>query len=385
MVMNKPIIKLIPETYRDKLIVTFRFEYNKDLISKIKKIEGITWSQSKRTWYIPKEKFNLHQVFENLKAVAYLDYSTLMQEKPDKPKPISPKPQLKPDVKIPEAYINLLIQKRYSLNTQKIYLSYFSDFMRHFNHSKLERVSKEEINTYILMLIKTHNISSSQQNQRINAIKFYYEKVLGNPKTTYDIERPRKEHKLPEVLSENEILQIFKATTNIKHKTILSCLYSAGLRRSELLNLRKEDIIFDKNMIIVRAGKGKKDRITTLSKALSIVLKKYINLYKPNYWLFEGPNRKQYSAGSVAKILKSAAEKTGIDRNVTPHMLRHSFATHLLEQGVDLRYIQSLLGHSSSKTTEIYTHVSTRSLANIESPLDRILSDKAHDNNKLEK
>ena len=101
--------------------------------------------------------------------------------------------------------------------------------------------------------------------------------------------------------------------------------------------------------------------------------------------MFEGPNRKQYSAGSVAKILKSAAEKTGVDRNVTPHMLRHSFATHLLEQGVDLRYIQSLLGHSSSKTTEIYTHVSTRSLANIESPLDRILIDKAHDNNKLEK
>jgi len=370
MVMNKPIIKLIPETYRDKLIVTFRFEYNKDLISKIKKIEGITWSQSKRTWYIPKENFNLHQVFENLKAVTYLDYSTLMQEKPDKPKPISPKPQLKPDVKIPEAYINLLIQKRYSLNTQKIYLSYFSDFMRHFNHSKLERVSKEEINTYILMLIKTHNISSSQQNQRINAIKFYYEKVLGNPKTTYDIERPRKEHKLPEVLSKEDIQKMLSNTKNLKHKAIIALTYSCELRRSEVINLKTEEIDSKQMLILIKGAKGKKDRYVQLSPKVLTLLREYYKFYNPKTHLFEGQNNDKYSTTSVIKIVKEAANKSGIKTRVYPHILRHSFATHQLEQGVDIRYIQEWLSHSSSKTTERYTHVSENNFKNFKNPIE---------------
>ena len=154
---------------------------------------------------------------------------------------------------------------------------------------------------------------------------------------------------------------------------IIGFIYSAGLRRSELINLRKQDIYLEKKMIIIRAGKGKKDRTSVLSDALANDLPVYLEMHKLNYWLFEGVNRKQYSATSIARILDKASRKAGIEKKVTPHMLRHSFATHLLEQGTDIRYIQIILGHESSKTTEIYTHVSKKSLANIKSPLDVIL------------
>ena len=176
-----------------------------------------------------------------------------------------------------------------------------------------------------------------------------------------DLERPRKAQKHPNVLSGEEII---------------STIYSAGLRRSELINLRKQDIFNDRNIIFIRGSKGKKDRNTILSEYNSRLLKIYLSEAKPNYWLFEGVNRKQYSATSISKILKRAAVKSGIDRRVTPHMLRHSFATHLHEHRVDIRFIQTLLGHSSSKTTEIYTHVSNTSLIKIKSPLDTLLSHK---------
>ncbi len=258
------------------------------------------------------------------------------------------------------------------------------DFVVMFRKQKLSEVSKEQINSYILWLIRKKNISESQQNQRINAIKFYYEKVLEKPKQYYAIERPRKTKQLPKVLSENEILSILKATQNIKHKAILGTIYSAGLRRSELVNLRIQDVQFDKNMLFIRAAKGKKDRTSLLSSSLSVVLHKYMQQCKPNYWLFEGVNRSKYSASSIARILHSSSQKAGIQKRVTPHMLRHSFATHLLEQGVDIRYIQTILGHESSKTTEIYTHVSTKSLAKIKSPLDKITETKRQIYNKIQ-
>ncbi len=271
-----------------------------------------------------------------------------------------------------EAYCNLLTQKRYSPNTQKTYIGYFSDFRDYFPLKDIDHISKDDINHYILMLIKTKNISSSQQNQRINAIKFYYEKVLGKEKEYYNIQRPRKEHHLPKVLSKNEIKNIIQACENIKHKCILMLLYSAGLRRSELLNLRIDDIDSERMLIMLKDAKGNKDRISLLSENLLTLLREYYLVYKPQQYLFEGPTGNKYSASSVANILKNAASKAGIRKHVTPHMLRHSFATHLLEQGTDLRYIQELLGHRSSKTTEIYTHVSKKKISNIQNPLDEM-------------
>jgi len=202
--------------------------------------------------------------------------------------------------------------------------------------------------------------------------KFYFEKVLGGNRKIYSIDRPRKEKILPEVLSEEEIIKILNATENIKHKAILMTIYSAGLRISELVNLKIKDIDSERMQIRVVQAKGKKDRYTLLGEKTLEILRKYVSEYKPKNWLFEGMKGEQYSTSSIQANLKIAVDKVGIKKRVTVHTLRHSFATHLLEAGTDIRYIQSLLGHSSGKTTEIYTHVTTKGFEQIKSPLDKL-------------
>ncbi|MFH1007671.1 MAG: site-specific integrase, partial [Candidatus Latescibacterota bacterium] len=243
-------------------------------------------------------------------------------------------------------YKNRLIQKRYSSNTQNIYCKYFRDFSEYFNNEKLEEITFEQINTYILELIQTRNISTSQQNQRINAIKFYYEKILGRDKQYYALHRPKKEHKLPKVLSKNEVKKILNSCNNIKHRSILMLIYSAGLRRSELIDMKIVNIDSERMVINIIGAKGKKDRISLLSENMLQLLRSYYKEFKPEKYLFEGSKGGKYSPTSVANILKNASLKAGVNKTVTPHMLRHSFATHLLEQGTDLRIIQKLLGHS---------------------------------------
>ncbi len=269
-----------------------------------------------------------------------------------------------------QQYRNRLIQRRYSKNTISIYCNYFEDFYNYFKNTKLQNIIPDQINTYILNLIETKNISISQQNQRINAIKFYYEKILGKDKQYYTLHRPKKEQKLPKVLGKDEVKRILSSVNNVKHKCILMLIYSAGLRRSELIDMKISDIDSERMVINIKGAKGKKDRISLLSKNTLMILRDYYREYKPQTFLFEGQEGGKYSATSVANILKRAAKKAGIQKTVTPHMLRHSFATHLLEQGTDLRYIQELLGHNSTKTTEIYTHVSKKAMDNIRNPID---------------
>jgi len=234
-------------------------------------------------------------------------------------------------------------------------------------------VGSEHVYAYHQLLIKQKKISRSTQNQSINAIKFYLEQVLGRDRQYFKLERPKKTKTIPEVLSEEEVAIILKATDNLKHKAILTTIYAAGLRVGELLNLKISDIDSHHMRIWVREGKGCKDRLTTLSPHLLKLLRVYYKRYRPQEYLFEGPQGSPYSPTSVRKILARACSRAGIRKKVRPHTLRHSFATHLLEQGTNLRYIQQLLGHTSVKTTEIYTHVSSKNLQTIHSPLDRMV------------
>jgi site-specific recombinase XerD len=282
-------------------------------------------------------------------------------------------------------YKQKLIQRRYSVNTQKTYLSLFKKFLYRFNDKTINDISKAEIEGYIYSLIRTKNISFSTQNQIINAIKFYYERVLNRERLTYWIERPKKEFKLPTVISEQSILRMLTSTNNIKHRCIIALLYSSGIRRSELLNLKKGDIDYERMMITIRGGKGNRDRVSLLSQTFMQSLIEYLQIYNPKYWFFESPTKKKYSSTSVLNIVKKAARKAGLAQKVTPHTLRHSFATHLLEHGTDIRYVQDLLGHSSIKTTQIYTHISDTSLRKIISPLDRVMSLNLNDVKPLEK
>lgn len=230
-------------------------------------------------------------------------------------------------------------------------------------------------------LVVIRKVSSSYQNLAINAIKFYFEKVKGGPRKFYSIDRPQREKILPEVCSEEEIISILKHTENLKHRAILTTIYSAGLRISELINLKISHIDSNRMQIRVEQSKGKKDRYTLLSAKTLILLREYIKTHKPYFYLFEGQGSTKelpipYTARSVQVILKDSAKKAGITKKISVHTLRHSFATHLLEHGTDLRYIQNLLGHESSKTTVPVaignTHITTKGFDQIKSPLDQL-------------
>ena len=203
-----------------------------------------------------------------------------------------------------------------------------------------------------------------------NGVKFYYEKVLGKKTEYYQIDRPRKERKLPDVLSKEDIAAMLKATENKKHKSLIALIYSCGLRRNEAVNLKIEDIDSKRMQVKIRGAKGRKDRYVTLAEKTLIYLRSYYKEDRPANYLFEGASRKKYSETSVYNVIKNAAQKAELKKRVYPHILRHSFATHNLEQGMDLRYIQELLGHESTKTTEIYTHVSQKDFSKFKNPID---------------
>lgn len=248
----------------------------------------------------------------------------------------------------------------------------FAEFLNFFSDRDPDDLTHDDIRAYQRYLVEERNVSTSYQNQAINSIKFYYEKVKGGKRETYYIERPRREKFLPEVLSEQEVVAIVNHTENIKNKCILLTAYSAGLRVGELLNLRISDIDSQRMLIRVFQGEGRKNRVTLLSQKLLGLLRTYYKEYKPKEYLYEGATGGKYSDRSAQMILKNACKRAGICKRVTMHKLRHSFATHLLENNTDLRYIQELLGHSSPKTTQIYTHITTKGLDQLKSPLDHL-------------
>ena len=269
------------------------------------------------------------------------------------------------------SFKNYMNFRRYSQNTIKTYADALEVFFRFYKDQAPESLNIEDIINFNISYILKKNLSASYQNQVINAIKLFYRNRFNRAMEVDFIQRPRREKRLPNVLSKNEVKSILEAPTNLKHRAMLSLIYACGLRRSELLNLTLKDILSDRNLLFIRQSKGKKDRVVPISIKLIEMLRDYYKAFKPKTWLFEGqfPNTK-YSEKSLENVLKQSITKAKITKKVSLHWLRHSYATHLLESGTDLRYIQELLGHSSSRTTELYTHVSTRNLQQIRSPFD---------------
>ncbi len=347
------------------------FGINKELIKTIKSIPYFTWNAENKCWSIPfAEKF-----LNEIKTLAtFLSLNVLYEEEEkDESKTLRVSKFDIPNYKeCPEEFILKLKELRYSERTILVYSSSFEEFVNYYNTTPLEAIDESMITDYLRYLVIERKISSSYQNQAINAIKFYYERVLGGPQKVYLIDRPREEKTLPIVMNEKEVAALFNATKNIKHKAILMLGYSAGLRLSELVNVKLKDIDSERMQIRIAQAKGKKDRYSILSPKLLDILRTYFTSYKPKVWLFEGQTGDQYSPRSIQLIMHESANKAGIKKKISVHTLRHSFATHLLEGGTDLRYIQSLLGHDSSKTTEIYTHITTKGFDQIKSPLDKL-------------
>ena len=289
--------------------------------------------------YLPAENFVLAEFLDRYVKMAFIDYSAIKETAPRKEEDKRPP--------LPEGYLEKLQQVRYSDHTVRVYTSYFRDFQQHFEGRKIETVTPGEINDYLLYLIHEKNISSCQQNQRIN------------------------------VLSKEEIKKILDVTvTDLRFFCMFSILYSAGLRISELLELKPGDINESRSLIRVRQGKGKKDRYTLLSKPLMKKLTEYNRLYKPKVWLFEHRPGEPFTESIVSKRLKAAAREAGITKRIYPHLLRHSFATHLLEQGTDIKIVKELMGHNNIKTTERYVHIADTFKSNIKSPLDDLLMEE---------
>ncbi|WP_396632125.1 site-specific tyrosine recombinase/integron integrase [Maribacter sp. R86514] len=361
---------------KDQKMIGIKFSPDKLIQNLIKGLPDPKWSQQYNMAYIPNTKENMGILFNTFKGIIWINYNKFYSNKPvstnNEKVDVQWFRNRKTDAEYrlcPEEYLLKLELKKYANSTVKTYVTFFEMFINHFKEKRLETLDESDIRAFLQILIHK-NVSNSYLNQVINSIKFYYETVLGMPNRFYEIERPRKEHKLPKVISKEEVIAIIEHTNNLKHRCIVQLLYGSGLRRSELLNLKLNDIDSKRMLIRVEGAKGNKDRLTLLSNNALKDLRMYFKEWKPKEFLFEGRKGGKYSPESVVQIVKQAANKAGIKQNVSPHILRHSFATHLLESNVDLRQIQVLLGHGSSKTTEIYTHVATNSFKTIKNPLD---------------
>ncbi|WP_348823631.1 site-specific tyrosine recombinase/integron integrase [Flavobacterium aestuarii] len=334
--------------HREQQRIAVYFENNIDLIARIRQLEDARWSQTLQAWHIPDTDENR------------------MRFK------ITPAPQpSREGIENIDQFKQYLHSRRYSENTVTAYSEALKSFLIFYKEKPIAEITNEDVIVYNNKHILKNNLSDSYQNQIVNAIKLYFATIKETKIEIDKIHRPKRAKVLPNVLSKEEVKLILNAHSNIKHKTMLSLLYSCGLRCGELLALRPSNIDSKRNIVIIRQSKGRKDRIVPLSPKILEMLREYYLLFKPAAYLFEGQTKGEpYDNRSLQQVLKHALKKSGIAKRATLHWLRHSYATHLLENGTDLRYIQELLGHNSSKTTEIYTHVSTKSLQQIKSPFD---------------
>ncbi len=270
-----------------------------------------------------------------------------------------------------EKFREWLLQKRRSDSTVKNYVYCVETFFRFYNNKEISNIEASDIETFNFDYIIKNGYSAKTQNQYMSAIKSFYVVMQNVKHEISELERPNTGQRLPKIIAKKDVEQILRLISNQKHKLVLSTIYSLGLRRSELINLKLIDVDFSRGVVLICNSKGMKDRVLPLSRKLAEQMQKYILAYEPKVYLVEGAIKsKPYSGTSIEKIFNKYVSRVIKNHNFTPHSLRHSFATHLLDSGVDIRFIQELLGHKSSRTTEIYTHVSMRSLESINNPLD---------------
>ena len=345
--------KIITHNKEKRIAVVF--EKNAELIARIKLIDGSRWSQTLGVWHIPDTEENRLR----FKISIAEGKSSLAQ--------IQEVNQL-----VLQRFVEQIQLKGYSSNTLKTYRNEFGIYLCYIKGVAAQNCTVEDIRNYILYCINTLQLSEATLHSRINAIKFYYEQVLKRERFLIEIPRPKKPLKLPKVIAPADIKKLFEATPNLKHNTMLKLCYGLGLRVSEIVSLKIKDIDSKAMQVFIERAKGKKDRYVNLPESILPQLRNYFIEYKPKIYLFEGQYGGQYSSRSAQQVFKNALLKAKINKTVGIHSLRHSFATHLLEQGTDIRFIQELLGHNDIKTTFIYTEVSDKSLRKIISPLDNL-------------
>ncbi len=368
--------------------IRLQFTFNQEIKSHLMRLPFMRWSQTHRCFYISDRPDYLEQFKSHCEGVVELKTAdTASRPTGNRKQKVVTRPlvgkvksskelkhvplshEVKTQIQVVKQWMQ---QKRYSANTIKTYISFIHGFFADHPHIKWDGITEEIILNYNHKQFIKEGRSYSTQNQWINAIKLYLKVHHLDVGDLEDIERPRRGRYLPEVLSEEEVMSIFKAVVNLKHKALLMLLYSSGLRIGEALKIHLSDIRSDEGLIYIRNSKGAKDRRVPLSAKMLKVLRRYHQAYQPRNYLFEGWGGRPYSHSSANKVLKEALKKAGIERRITLHTLRHSYATHVTNRGVNIQYLQEILGHQSPKTTMLYTHLSGKDLRNIKSPLDEM-------------
>lgn len=371
-----PVVNLISFQTEDKDWIGLQINFNKHLYKILSNCNAVRYHKPSRLFLAERNDESLVKVISFLKGSSELRISSSLKIKSAELLcMIYEHTHSKGHYRsCPAGYIEKMQMANYSVNTIRTYHHYFFKYINYAafgNWDDIYAADEAVINRYHEKMSQG-GAGFSILNQSVNAIKLYYSRVLGIEFDAIKLIRPRTEMKLPKVLSEKEIARIIRSTDNLKHKCLLLLLYGSGIRIGELLNLKPEDYEIDDNRLWIRGGKGKKDRRTIINGKLKLILEKYMARYATKEWLFEGQYGGPYTRSSATKVLKRAAQEARIKKSVSLHMLRHSFATHLLEKGTDLRYIQELLGHASSKTTEIYTFVSNKYLSEIRCPTENL-------------
>ena len=344
-------------THRGKNVIFIAFPYSAELLSAFReRFPSAKWSKSRKMWYLP----DLPAIRKILK-MAPEEYGSRLIAK------IHPVNHA-----AFQQFIQQLVLKAYSENTIRMYTSEFAQLLIALKSHSAETLTPEKLKSYFLYCVEKLRMKETQMNGRINAVKFYYEQVLHRPKMFFDIPRPKTPLTLPRMLSKTEVKRLFNAVENRKHLLMLQLCYGMGLRVSEVVQLRLQDLDTDLMQVLIKGAKGKKDRYVNLPEQVLPLLQSYYQEYTPTEWLFEGQFGGQYSKGGVQQVFKRAMKKAGITKNIGIHGLRHSYATHLLENGADLRLIQELLGHQNIKTTQVYTHVTNSTRKKVKSPLDSL-------------
>ena len=372
MTFNMPTITLTSLFHRNSSQIAIHFDYDEDLKAYINAFKGMNWSHTHQTFYIEHTADNKRNLYDYLRNQNhYVNYSALKSGVAI-PVKIAPVKKISQLGKLTQrhhdafnSFKNYLLQKRYSQSTIENYVGVLSLFFRFHASKEIQEIEENDIIVFNQNYILNNGYSRTFQNQIISALKLFYKYHSNIKMDISTIERPIKDHRLPEILSQDEVKQLLTNVKNVKHKAILSLVYACGMRIGEALALKIDAIDSARGFIHIKHAKGAKDRYVPLSVKTLVLLRHYYSLYKPNIYLFEGTDGQMYSQASCRQILRKAVEGTSIKKHVTLHTLRHSYATHLLESGTDIRHIQLLLGHSSTKTTEIYTHVANRSFMEI--------------------
>lgn len=360
------------ESHKNDPIYAMRFDYDANLLE-FCKASGARWSKTKRFWYFKKNAISAENITSLFSEKAILEWEELPIHIATRSKKVSLKEKLNPKLRDHlNGFFLYLKGKRYSESTLKTYSFMVAEFVLHTSIEK--EIDLRTIENYVCNAFALKNKSVSTQRQFISGIKHYLKFIKSDLEIDFKSLAPKKDKTLPNVLSHEEVIALLQVTKNLKHRLCLAILYSSGLRIGELIHLKLQHIDIRRKVLKIIRGKGRKDRYVPIANIMVSILKNYLATYRPKLFLVEGmAPGKSYSAVSIRNFLARSCERANIKKHITPHTLRHSYATHLLENGTDIRYIQELLGHSRPETTMIYTHVRSKDLRNITNPLDLIV------------